>query len=275
MRNPARKALYCLLALVAGVALIYWGAWREQRIGEHWTAIGPVALGFTLAPFGFVFLIQALFAVRGRALLLAGHKVIARWHLDPAEWERFRKLDARRSGERFSLANDLWVRRATPPEGVDVIVGEKSILIDRSYHSLRPGGLPELREVRWLQAEPACLEFALRYPRGRYGGTVTFTLRVPVPPASLGAARQVFDHFERVTRRSPPIALRNPPGTFRICAFMAVAGAAAAGAGYALARARPDGSDPLVPLALLIGGIILAVFAAILALATFLLTRRA
>ena len=93
MRNPARKALYCLIALLAGAALIWFGAGREQRVGEDWTAIVPIALGFTLAPFGFVFLIQALFAMRGQALLLAGHRVIARWHVFPAEWEQFRELD--------------------------------------------------------------------------------------------------------------------------------------------------------------------------------------
>ncbi len=271
MRNPARKALYCLLALLAGAALIWFGAAREQRVGESWTAIAPLALGFTLAPFGFVFLVQALFAIRGQALLLAGHGVIARWHVYPADWEQFRKLDARRSGERFSLANDLWIRKATPPEGVDVIVGEKSILIDHSYHVLRPGGLPELREVRWLEGPPTCLEFALRYPRGRYGGTVTFTLRVPVPAGSRGVALKVFAHFERVTRRSPPIALRNPPKTYRVCAILAVAAVAAAGLGYAIVR----GAGPLLPMVLLIGGTILAFFAAVLALATFLLTRRA
>lgn len=271
MRNPARKALYCLIATLAGAALIWFGAERHGRIGDHWTTAVPIALGFTVGPIGFFFLVQALFAVRGRALLLAGHKVIARWHLYPAEWEQFRKLDARRSGERFSLANDLWVRKSTPAGGVDVIVGEKSILVDHSYHVLRPGGLPELREVRWLDGPPSCLEFALRYPRGRYGGTVTFTLRVPVPPGSRGPAQKVFDHFDRLTRRTPGIALRNPRSTYRVCAMAAAAAVAAIGIGYAVVR----GAGPLLPMVLQVGGTILVVFAAIVALATFLLTRKA
>ena len=44
--------------------------------------------------------------------------------------------------------------------------------------------------------------------------------------------------------------------------------------GYALARAQPDGADSLVPVGLLVAGTILGAFAIILALATFLLTRR-
>ncbi|HYG46841.1 MAG TPA: hypothetical protein VD846_02770 [Allosphingosinicella sp.] len=270
MRNPARKALYCFLALLAGAALIWFGADREQRIGEHWTAIVPLALGFTVAPIALVFLIQALLATRGRALLLAGHRVIARWHVYPAEWEQFRKFDARRSGESVSLANDLWIRKRTPKDAVEVIVGEKSLLIDQSYHVLRPGGLPELHGVRWLHGPPICLEFALRYPRGRYGGNVPATLRVPVPAGSRGAAQRIIDHFEPRLRRKPGLALRNPRRTYRICALLIAAAAAAGGIGYALAE-----GGALVPVALIIGAIIFAIFAVLLALATFLLTRGA
>lgn len=273
MRNPARKALYCLLALLAGAALIWFGALRHERIGEDWGSIAALALGFTLAPFGFVFLIQALFAIRGRARLLAGHRTIARWHVYPAEWEQFQKLDGRRSGEHHSLGNDLWVRKATPKDGVEVIVGETSLLVDDSYHVLRRGGLPELREARWLEGPPNCLEFALLYPRGRYGGTLPLTLRVPVPASGREGARRVLAYFEPRLRRKPGLALRNPPRTYRVCALLLVAAAVAGGAGWVLARALPDGADPLVPLTLLIGGTILAVFAVILALLTFLLTR--
>jgi hypothetical protein len=275
MRDPARKALYWLIALLAGIALIRFGALRQERIGEHMTALVPLALGFTLAPFGFVFLIQSLLATRGRARLLAGHRAIARWHVYPADWERFRELDARRAGEHHSLVNDLRIRKVTPRDGVEVIVGETSLLVDHSYHVLRPGGLPALSEVRWLDGPPACLEFALVYPRGRYGGSLPLTLRVPVPASALGAAQLVFDHFEPRLRRRPALALRNPPRTYRVCAVMIAAATLCAPAGYLMARALPAGANPLVPLSLLIGGAILAVFAAILALATFLLTWRA
>lgn len=272
MRNPARKALYCFLALVAGAALIWFGAGREQ-IGEHWSAIVPVALGFTVAPFALVFLVQALLAIRGQALLLAGKRVIARWHVYPAEWEQFRRLDGRRSGEDVSLSNDLWIRRRAPSGPVEVIVGEKSLLIDKSYHVLRPGGLPELREVRWLDGPPTCLEFALRYPRGRYGGTVPTTLRVPVPAGSRGDAWRIIAHFEPLLHRKPGLALRNPPKTYRVCAILVLAAAAAGGLAYAVGVGSPDGISPLLLPGLMIGGLVLAVFAVILALATFLLTR--
>jgi hypothetical protein len=275
MRNPGRKALYCLLALAAGTALIRFGALRHEPSGGDWMAVAAIATGFTLAPFGFVYLIVALFALRGRALLLAGHRVIARWHVYPGEWEQFRKLDGRRFAEdHHSLGNDLWIRRSTPRDGVAVVVGETSCLVDNSYHVLRPGGLPELREVRWLEGPPTCLEFSLRYPRGRYGGSVHTTLRIPVPAGARADAGRVHAHFDRLLRRRQAIALRSPRRVYWICGVLLAAAIVGAPAGYALASANMDGLDPLVPLTLMIGGIICAVFAAILILATFLLTRR-
>ncbi|HET9638843.1 MAG TPA: hypothetical protein VFP12_06520 [Allosphingosinicella sp.] len=274
MRNPGRKALYCLLALIAGTALIWFGALRHERLGEDWTSFVPLFVGFALAPFGFVFLIQALFSMRGAARLMAGHRVIARWHVYPAEWEQFRKLDARRAAGHSSLANDLWIRKARPSDPIEVIVGETGLLVDRSYHGLRRGGLPELREVGWLEGPPTCLEFALLYPRGRYGGTLPMTLRVPVPPSARADARRVVAYFEPRLRRKPGLALRNPRRTYWICGIMVAAAAVAGPVGYALARAPPEGMDPLVALTLLIGAVIGAVFAILLALATFLLTWR-
>lgn len=157
---------------------------------------------------------------------------------------------------------------------VDVIIGRKSALVDGSYHSLNPRGLPELRGVGWLEGPPTCLEFSLLYPRGRYGGTIRTTLRIPVPPSARPDARRVIAHFGPVTRRAPPIALRSPSGTFRVCVLLILAGAAAYAIGHGLADASAEGSGDLVALSLMIGGIIVAVFASILALATWLLTRR-
>lgn len=273
MRNPARKALYLLAAVLLGAALIWVGIERHERIGEGWSSTGPILVGLTIAPIPFVFLIQALFAMRGRALLLAGHREIARWQVDPGEWERFRSLDARRSADPDSSANDLWIRRAAPQGPVEVIVGETSALVDGSYHVLRPRGLPELREVRWLEGPPSCLEFALLYPRSRYGAPVPTTLRIPVPQGARGAAQRILDHYRPRTVRKPGIALRNPPRTYRICAWLLVGAAAMATFGYVSASALPDGADPLLPVALLIAGIGVGAFSLLLALAVWLVTR--
>lgn len=274
MRDPPRKALYCLLALLAGAGLVAFGAAREARIGEDWTAIAPIVVGLGILPFALVTFIQALFAWRGRTLLLRGEDVIARWQVFPGEWEQFRRLDGQRAAEEPSLANDMRIRKAVPDAPIEVIVGRKSLLVDGSYHSLRPGGLPEFRGVGWLEGPPACLEFSLAYPRGRYGGVTRFTLRVPVPAGARAAARQVFAHFEPLTHRRPGLALRHPPSTYKACAFLFAVASLAGGTGTLLARNIPDGGDPIVPLALIIGALGLGAFASVLAMATLLLTWR-
>ena len=111
------------------------------------------------------------------------------------------------------LGNDLWVRKTTPLEGVEVIVGRKSLIADNSYHVLRMNGLPELRSIGWLDnaaaagRPPDCLEFLLVYPRGRYGGFRYTTLRVPVPEAALEQGRRAYYQFapalERRRARGP------------------------------------------------------------------------
>jgi hypothetical protein len=274
MRNPSRKALYAFLALLAAAALIRFGVAREQRIGEDWTAIVPIVLGLGIAPFALVTLIQAMFAVRGRARLLRGERVIARWHVSQGEWEGFRKLDGYRAAQQSALGNDLWIRKRAPTEPVEVIVGEKSALVDGSYHALSPRGLPELRSVGWLEGPPTCLEFGLLYPRSRYGGTVPTTLRIPVPASARPDARRVVLHFEPLTRRRPGLALRNPPRTYRVCAFLVLLAVAAAGIAYALAGNLPAGAGQFVLLGLVVGGSVLAFFAVILAVATYLLAPR-
>lgn len=269
MRDPARKALYCFLALLLGAGLIGFGAVRLERFEEDRLGVGALMLGFAIAPFPLYMLIEALFAIRGRALLLLGEGVIARWQVHPPDWQRFRGLDSRRASEDSSLGNDLWVRKSAPEAPVEVIVGERSVLVDGSYHPLRPGGLPDLREVRWLEGPPTCLEFALRYPRSRYGPPVLSTVRVPVPASARGEAGRVLAHYQQRLRP----AVRAPSRARRIGAVLVLAAAAGAG-GYALARAWLDG-NPLVVPGLMIGGIVLAVFAALFALASLIPNRRA
>lgn len=177
-----------------------------------------------------VWLIQALFHIRGMAKLEAGIGRVARWHVGALDWEKYRAADSARvaSDPRF-LVNDLWLRKQTPPEGVEVIVGEKALIVDGSYHVLRMNGLPELRSIGWLDNSatpgrpPDCIEFLLAYPRGRYGGIQHTCLRVPVPRAALDQGRKAYYQFAPALERrraKGAIALRNPRRTLQVCGVM-------------------------------------------------------
>lgn len=195
MSHPLRKAGICCGLTILGVALVLLVTAKYDQLGPvAGSIIGVAALFLAIMSFGI--LLWALLAAFGQERLLAGKGVIARWHVSPAEWDRFRAFDAIRAAQDLSLRNSLRIRQTTPPGGVDVIVGRRQVMIDGSYEGLR--GI--LRAVTWLPApaDPECLEFTVQYPRGRYGGTFNLSLRFPVPAAARSEGVRVFEHYRAV-----------------------------------------------------------------------------
>lgn len=202
MRNPLRKAGICLALTIFGAGMLCLAVSYYEQLGKVIGSIMGVT-GLFLAIICFFVLIWTLFAAVGYARLMAGKGVIAQWHVSPDEWERFRSFDSLRAAQDLGLRNDLRVRKTTPPNGVEIIVGRRQLIVDGSYHGFR--GL--LRAVYWLPApaDPECLEFAVEYPRGRYGGTFKLSLRVPVPAQARADGVRVFEHYQAlVPGRSKP-----------------------------------------------------------------------
>ncbi len=285
MRNPPRKAAIFAGLMAVGAMSGWLGVQRHNATGEDWISGIMIAAAFAIVPVMLVFLIQALFHTRGMAKLRAGIGRVAQWHVSAAEWDKFRGSEGERTAAdpRF-LGNDLWVRRRTPAEGVEVIVGEKSLLVDNSYHVLRMNGLPELRGIGWLDNSampgrpPDCLEFLLAYPRGKYGGIQHTTLRVPVPQSARVEGRKAYLQFAPALERrraKGAIALRNPRRTLQVCGIILVASlAAVAWAWFEAERTGWSVNDTMVPLVAMVVGSVLAIFAALLGGLTLLLRPR-
>lgn len=285
MRNPPRKAAIFAVSLASGALLAWLGVRRHEALGQEWVSGLMIACGLPTALIMLVLTIQALFHARGMAKLEAGVGRIAQWTVSAADWDKFRAADdGRAASDPAFLVNDLWIRRATPPEGVEVIVGEKSLVVDRSYHVLRMNGLPELRAIGWLDNSakpgrpPDCLEFLLAYPRGKYGGIQHTTLRVPVPEAAQVPARKAYLHFAPALERRRArgaIALRNPRRTLQVCGVL-LAGSLLA-VGWAWLEAGRTGwsvNETMVPFVTMVVGSVLAFFAAFLGGLTLLLRPR-
>lgn len=285
MRNPPRKAAIFAGLAVLGLALAWFGVEQHALPGGDWLP-GLLVVGGGLTAFACtLWLLKALFHMRGMAKLEAGIGLVARWHVSAADWEKYRAADADRikADPRF-LVNDLWLRKHTPPEGVDVIVGEKSLVVDGSYHVLRINGLPELRNIGWLDNSatsgrpPDCLEFLLVYPRGRYGGTQYTCLRVPVPEAARIEGRKAYLHFAPALERrraKGAIALRNPRRTLQVCGVLLALSLAAAGWGWFASEATDwNLSETMTPLILLITGCMGAFLALLLGALTLLMRPR-
>lgn len=272
MRNPRRKACYWLALGTAGALLVLAGANGGDWLGAI-PSLVMVSVGITAAAVGLVYFLISLFSAMGHARLLAGRGEIARWHITAQEWDRFRAFDAIRAAQDPTLSNDLRIRELTPTQGVDVIVGRKQLIVDGSYHVLRPYGLPELRAVWWLPApaDPECLEFAVAYPRGRYG-TVQVSLRVPVSPAARDAGLRAFEHFRAlIPEGGRGLAQRRPRLVMALSLATGVAAAAAAGIGWML---YTRGDRSAMPMVLLVVGITTAVCALLFAALVKLLRGR-
>ncbi len=203
MRNPIRKAGICLVLTLLGLALLLFATSHGKQPGALLSVIAGVAGLFLAIVSSFAFM-WTLFSALGYVRLLAGQNVIARWHVNPAEWERFRAFDALRATQDISLRNDFRVRKKTPPHGVDIIVGRGKLIADGAYHTLRRWSSPSLRAVNWAPApvDPECLEFTVEYPRGRYGGMFNLTLRLPVPASARSEGVRVFEHYRSIAPAS-------------------------------------------------------------------------
>jgi hypothetical protein len=194
MRNPLNKAFWSIGLVVLGAVLALLGYVLQDRIGT--TAAGLLGVvGLTFAIICLFTFLWALTSAIGYARLISGKNVVARWHVSASDWDRFRAFDEIRAAEQLWLRNDMRIRKQTPLQGVDVVVGRRSIIVDGSYHSItgRPVGG---RQINWINApvDPECIEFPKSYPRSK-GGSVDLTLRVPVPASARAEGVKVFEFY--------------------------------------------------------------------------------
>ncbi len=194
MRNPPQTALICLALTAGGYALLLLGIALFERDYEVAGGLLGIA-GLAVAVISFFVCLWMAFASIGYTRLLSGRNVIARWRVTPAEWDRFRAFDAARAAEHLSLRNDLRIRKRTPPQGVEIVVGRGRVVVDGSYHAIS-GRAVGGRQLNWLNApaDPECLEFPKSYARSK-GGTVDLTLRIPVPASARAEGIKVFEFY--------------------------------------------------------------------------------
>jgi hypothetical protein len=203
--------------------------------------------------------------------LLSGRDALARWHVGPGRWAEFLDLDAAINAEDPALANRLVVSKKPPADGIEVIVGQKAVLIDGSYHGL--AGTELVGVGTWL-GPPECIIFRYVFPV-ESGGPVDALLRFPTAADGDPVGRDVVVRYAAATdamwhRVKPGIALRAPRRSRAIALAVTVLCAAASAWGYR-ALGRPD---PSITAGLAAGiGTLLGMAAAVIALVTHLHLR--
>lgn len=233
MRHPIRRLGLWLALAAAGAAALAIAITARPSLGEVASLIAGT-VGITSIAVGLVMGAMALLAAVGHARLRRGIGVIARWRVGPEAWERFRGFDAARRADGPHIVAEFTPGEGTRPDGVEVLVGRRQIMIDSSYHLLRRFGVPELRSLSWLVGpdQLEVIEFGLLYPRGRSGGTIPAALRVPVAAEARDDAVRVFEHYRAVVPvpregfafRRPRLVLGSALGVMAVSAAVALAG---------------------------------------------------
>lgn len=188
MRNPERWRTVGLAIALAGLA----AAGATSQPGGDDLRAALVCFAAIAVPLGGFLGWERHRDVQARDALLRGENVLARWHLGADQWREFVTLERRSGGPPY---NELPVRDAIPPGGVDVIVGRDAILVDGSVHRVPSRGTPEVTDAA-LREGSCVVDLGLYYPGvvGRMRSLRT-RLRFPFAPGSLGEARAVVAHY--------------------------------------------------------------------------------
>ena len=197
MRDPHRWRtiwlwLFGLGALSLAILWLGTGHSTGVWIGLFWFGVLGVMFGGLLAFFSHQ-------NVRAKQALARGEDVIARWRVEPDDWQRFVAADPQWSSHANGRLNEFAPSEAAEPNGVEVIVGKGAVQIGESIHRVPLRSTPEITEARLHDGTPAIIELLLYYPPypTRFGmSPARYTaLRFPVGQSATADARHVVAHF--------------------------------------------------------------------------------
>ncbi len=168
----------------------------DHSVGVRFVVIFFGALGMA---FGFWLALFGHQDVRAKQALARGEDIIARWRVEPEDWQRFVASDPQWSSHANGRLNEFSPSEAAKPNGVEVIVGKAAVQIDESIHRLPLRSIPEITEARLHDGTPPVIELQLYHPPygTRFGlRPPRYTaLRFPVGQGALAGAQQAVAHF--------------------------------------------------------------------------------
>ncbi len=140
------------------------------------------------------------FDLRAKQALGRGEGIIARWRVEPAEWQKFVAQNEQWSRQRDVYPNELSFPDAVPGEGIEVLVGKDAVQVGQSIHRLS-SGMPEVTGAFLHEGQPAVIELHLYYPGGGHGASgvpraaTRTALRFPVARGYWKEAGAVVSHY--------------------------------------------------------------------------------
>ena len=203
MRNPHLWRKIGLAFFVSGLAATAAAFLLPGPGVADWIRGCLFVFGSTAILFGGGSALFRHFDVRAKERLARGEKIIARWHVDAAKWQRFVEVDREWTRTRDALPNELSVSEELADGGIEVIVGSDAVQIGQSIHRLT-SGMPEVTDATLHDLQPPVIELQLYYPAGGHGAfagvpraAIRSALRFPVATGAWKEAESVVAALPR------------------------------------------------------------------------------
>jgi hypothetical protein len=202
MKNPHQQRRIWIFTAVCGVVVIALLFVLKENPRTPWLFPTLAGVGLTAVIFGSLFAKWAYSAARLRTSLVQGKDVLGRWRVDAGTWQQFVTLNTT-----FSY-NIISPREKVPPQGVEVIVGSRGIMVGSQVqtfnHSAKVNGVVRnwggdwtLQQISLGGDAPCCLYLYARM-RGQHGAPIYCNLIFPVSRDAILQARAALNYFQQM-----------------------------------------------------------------------------
>ncbi|MBC8089829.1 MAG: hypothetical protein H7Z40_21420 [Phycisphaerae bacterium] len=186
VRARNRSAVVFLISLA-----VFVPALLIPRSGDdHSVRIMILTFSFAVMLFSAVWLLVRGDEARRLIRLRAGQGILARWTIDAARWEWFRRHSQEWDKQKGLHPNDADFTQIPGDAGIEVVVSRDGILIGADFHPLEI-------DVR-ITVRADWMEFNQVIPKPN-GPAFRVVLRLPLQPGWEHLAAEVSQAYQRVT----------------------------------------------------------------------------
>lgn len=202
MKNPHKQRRVRIFAAAGGIVPFALLFVLNENPQTPWLIPTLVCVSLMAVIFGSLFAKWAHAAARLRNFLVQGKDVLGRWRVDPGTWQQFVALNNTFSHNLISHGEII------PPEGVEVIVGSRGIMVGSQVqtfnHNVKVNGTVQNRGGDWtlqqisLGGDAPCCLYIYAHMRAQHGAPISGNLVFPVPVSAIPQARAALDNFQQM-----------------------------------------------------------------------------
>lgn len=200
IRRPGGKAATSAVLALCGAAAMIW-SWKSVPVTQEQASSARVAgsLGGITLVIGSLAMLNFLYAWSLVRRMRRGDRVIGRWTVAPATFEKFREAERTLKKRK----NNWRIPRRTWPAGLPVIFSNNAVLVGDVYFTLWSQGISRFTYARIENDPVAYVEFSMTltvFAAGTQSRTARYRghLRIPIADGAAIEAAWVVGHFREM-----------------------------------------------------------------------------